>query len=154
MYYFLKDDLDALDKQIAELLTTIKETGQEMGASTQETSETWHDNFGFEDSSRRFAMLSERYRQLTQIRKAAVPVTEKPPGDKVAVGCRVYLEEEDGSLRTIKIGSYFTFADKSAISYNSPIAQIAMGASVGDIVEGNIAGKFRVYTIMKIEIYL
>lgn len=154
MYYFLKDDLAALDKQIADLLVTIKETGQEMGASTQETSETWHDNFGFEDSSRRFAMLSERYRQLTQIRKGAVLVTDKPGGEKVSVGCRVYLEEEDGSLRTIKIGSYFTFADKSAVSYNSPIAQIVMGAGVGEIVEGNIAGKLRVFTVMKIETYL
>ena len=154
MYYFLAADLAELDKQIEELLITIKRTGQEMGASTQETSETWHDNFGHEDSSRRFAMHTERYRQLTNIRRQAQVVDKCASETVVSIGSKVVLQEEDGAERAVKIGSYLTLTEAGLTSYSSPLAKLAMGAKKGDIIVGNVAGQLKVFTVLSVEPFL
>ena len=49
-YFFLKQDLEALDARIQELRDKLDETLKEGGESTRQSSETWHDNFPFEEA--------------------------------------------------------------------------------------------------------
>ncbi len=153
-FLFLKNDLEALDLQIADLKQQLKDAGQEMGASTQESSETWHDNFGHEDSTRRFGMISGRLNELQAIRNNAQLIEPPIRINTVGVGCRVVIEDEAGKKRSVRIGSYFTLSDKTAASYIAPLGQLLMNAEIGDIVDGNVGGKFLSYTVLKIESYL
>lgn len=67
MYYFLKEDFEALNAEINKIADKIKEIGKEMGKSCQEGAETFHDNFAYEDGERQQYMWSGRIRELIRI---------------------------------------------------------------------------------------
>jgi len=151
MYYFLPHDFEELNAQIDRICTTIKEIGQEMGASCREGAETFHDNFAFEDGERQQYMLSNRLRELIKIRNNS-RVVNSSNGNKVSIGRIITIRDEiTGEKQTFKIGSYMVFRDQNAISYNAPLARCLMGAEVGEIREGTIGGKKRQFVVLQIK---
>ena len=154
MYYFLKKDFEALNAEIEKIADKIKEIGKEMGKSCQEGAETFHDNFAYEDGERQQYMWSGRIRELVRIRNQAHVLLNPSRGDTVSIGRTVTIEDKHaGKTRAIKIGSYMVLAEKEeeVISYNAPLARMLIGARVGDIREGVIAGKKKRFRILKIE---
>ena len=141
-HYFLRDDFEALNREIDSIARRIKELGKEMGASCEEGAETFHDNFAYEDGERRQRMWSHRWRDLVLIRNAARVVDPAADTRRVALGRHVATADcETGEERTIRIGSFMTFNGDDAISYHAPLARMLIGAEEGDVRKGRIGDR-------------
>jgi len=156
MYYFLKEDFDALSAEIEKVVDKIKELGQEMGKSCKEGAETFHDNFAYEDGERQQLMWSTRLRELIRIRNQARVVESQSTHETVSLGqIVVFKDENTGKTRVIKVGSYMVLSEKEkkagAVSYNAPLAHMLIRGKVGDIKEGVIGGKKKIFRILKIK---
>lgn len=152
-FFFLKKDFDELDEKIKELDEKIIEIGKEIGESCKESSDTWHDNFDFEDGKRQQRMLSDRLRELVNIRNSAQIVKPSPLIDKVSLGKQVVVEDiETGNTEVLIIGSYMVLnRKKGTVSYNAPLGRLLIGASVGEIKRGVIVDREKSIKILKIE---
>lgn len=153
MYYFLKKDFEALSSEIEKIADRIKDIGKEMGKSCREGAETFHDNFAHEDGERQQYMWSSRLRELIRIRNQA-RIVEPQKSDRISLGLTAIIKDMDtDETRTIKIGSYMTFAeqDKKTVSYNAPLARMLIHGKAGEMREAVIAGKKRRFLILKIE---
>lgn len=147
-YYFLRVDLDALTEKIQKLGARLRELGQEMGESTRQSAETFHDNFPYEEALRQFQMTNRRLHELMKVR-ACAQMVEPSLADRVGIGKRVTVETvESGEVRTFQVGSYLTLTDGKAVSYNAPLAKALIGARVGDIREGMITGKKKMLRVI------
>lgn len=153
MYYFLKEDFEALNAEIGKIADKIKAIGQEMGKSCQEGAETFHDNFAYEDGERQQYMWSGRIREFIRIRNQA-HVVEPQKGETISLGHIVTVKDEQTEeVRIIKIGSYMALAKQEGevISYNTPLARMLIGGRVDEIREAIIVGKKQGFRILKIE---
>lgn len=152
MYYFLEEDFKDLCLKIEELKKKLEEIGQEMGESCRQSSETWHDNFGFEEAKRQHDMFSGRLSELTDIRNKAKIVSSVLLNNTVTIGKIVVMRDENtGEIETYKIGSYMIFKMLHGyMSYSAPLAKIIIGAKTGDTREGEIGGKKRILKIITI----
>lgn len=153
MYYFLKEDFEALNAEITKLADRIKEIGKEMGESCKEGAETFHDNFAFEDGERQQYMWSSRLRDLIRIRNQA-RITEPRKTDGVSLGFTVtFRDEGNGEMYTLKIGSFMVPKERgeNVISYNSPLARALVGGKVGETREAVIGSGKKNFHILKIE---
>lgn len=142
-YYFLPEDLEVLDKKIEENKQRMQEALKRIGDSCDGGS-TWHDNFPFEQAQRDAELWSTRLRGLISIRnniEVVYPIDFKE--GRVNIGRIVTIRDEDNDqTREFQIGSYMILdEERNAISYNSPIAQLIMGAVIGEVREGVIGGK-------------
>ena len=133
-YYFLREDLNALDERVNALRAEMRSVGKEMGLSCQEGAETFHDNFAFEDGERQMAMISTRLRDLHGIRNHALIVECSPCLDRVAIGCRVTLQDNEGHTIEFFVGSYLVLRSSNppTVSYVSPLARSVIGAALGE----------------------
>jgi len=151
--YFLREDLNQLTANIREAAERVRAVQQDMAVSVRQSSETWHDNFGYEDGRRQFAMWSKRLSELQEIQSRAEAVEPATNTERVAIGSRVTFEDtETGNRRTIRIGSYMVFTNApDTISYTAPLARIFLGAAEGDEVAGLINGRKREYVILSVD---
>jgi transcription elongation GreA/GreB family factor len=74
-------------------------------------------------------------------RRASAQLTQPPAGfDKVAFGCTVTFEREDGRTQSFRIvGEDEADPAQGSVSYVSPLAQALLGKAVGD--EAKVAGQ-------------
>lgn len=154
MYYFLPQDIEPLNNQIAELVKKLHEIGREMGDAVGQSSETWHDNFGHEEATRQYGMWSRRLRELVEVRDNAQTIEPLARPQTVVIGSRVSFVDEQGVKKTLQIGSFTVPEGKRDVSYISPIARALMGARVGDEITGKIGGRDVTYEIVAIEPYV
>jgi thymidylate kinase/transcription elongation GreA/GreB family factor len=133
---FLSADLVWLDQQIAENQEQIrlaKELGQE---STEQSSESWHDNYNFEESQRQLKMLLNNLGRLSNAREKAEVVIPASPIDTAGVGCAVKTKAVDtGVERELHIGSFMVsdrLRNMGMMSYESPAVSDLVGKRVGD----------------------
>lgn len=150
-YYFLQEDLDALDKRILELKNKIKEVQQDKHLSTTQSSETWHDNYGFEEGVRQINFLVNNIGKLLEI-KAGAYIVHPKKNEKANIGSIITFQDETGKKKKIKIGSFLILNEGGgAVSYQSPLGKILMGAKKDEIRKGLIGGKGKEFVVLKIE---
>lgn len=151
---FLRPDYEALLRRIEEVKATMRALGAVMGEACDQSSETFHDNFAYEDSERRQYMWGEELRKLTHMRDAALLVDPPQDAGRVRLGCRVtVLDHSRDEERTFTIGSFRTFdEDPATVSYQAPIARTVIGAEVGDVCEGVIHGRLVELEVLAIEL--
>lgn len=151
-YYFLPKDYDALIAKIEALTHEMAEAGEEKGLMAEQTSETWHDNFGFEEEERAQARISKRLEDFIEMKNAAEIVDVHVP-DEVGVGATVTIEDEDGQTRRLKISSYQVLdqQEEEEISYAAPLARPFIGAGVGETRDVDIGGTVTRYRVAAIE---
>ena len=129
----------------------MKETGRQMGESCS-GGETFHDNAPYEEAVRNQGLLSTRLRALVSVRNEASIVAPNPSNDTVSIGKTVTVQDAlTRDVSTFRIGSYMTLTDETAASYNSPIGRLLMGARIGEIRKGKIAGKERQLLVQEIQ---
>ena len=152
-YRFLRKDYDALLAKIEELADALKRAGEEKGEWANQSGETYHDNFGYEEEQRRQWTLSDRMDEFVRMKDKA-ELVEARAVDEVDVGARVTLEDQaSGERRTIRIGSYQVLdpEDEQEVSYAAPLAKPLLGATVGEEREVEIGGERIVYRVVAIE---
>lgn len=150
-YLFLEEDYEDLKASVQAIEDKLKEIKAEVGISTSQSSETWHDNSWHEELMRlhnlHSASLGERKKVLLQA-KAVDPETRK---DTIGLGSQVTYSDEEDQEYTITIGSYLITKEKPGyVSYAAPLGELFYGKKLGDTVKGIIAGRDRTYTIVKV----
>jgi transcription elongation GreA/GreB family factor len=121
--------------------------------SAQQTSETWHDNFMFEDSARQINMYSSRLEELIKL-KEKIKIVDPPKNkNKISIGSTIVIKDENEKIKTFKIGSYMVLKnnDKNTISYKSPIAATLLKAKIGKIVKLKIGDKEKTFEVLEIK---
>lgn len=157
MYYFLREDIDGLDREIHRVKEEIARSLREMGDSCNESSETWHDNFGYEEGVRQSAMWSRRLSELLLIRRD-VSIVDRPKNpDRVTIGTVVRIREVDSQEETtLFVTSFMNFADDQPtespmrVSYAAPLAKILMGARAGEFRQGLIGSTQKNFKILAV----
>ncbi len=151
-YYFTRNDLDALDRKIREIQARMDRVVEDLGDSAQQGAETWHDNFGHEESMRQQAMWSAHLGELMRIKGLAKVVTPPPSGDEVLIGRTVLITDLDTEeTREFEIGSFMVFdSGDRRISYAAPLAEIILGAKAGDVRSGKIGEKRKRFQVLSI----
>jgi transcription elongation factor GreA len=150
MAYFLKEDLHRVELKINETIENLKEVGNELRLATTQSSETWHDNFGFENAQQQARLLGQRISDLEQICKDAVIVEKPQTHEVVAIGHTVAVKDlETETIQTYRIGSHIAFT-KDSISYASPIGKLLLGKKIGQRISGMIGTKEKSLEIIDI----
>jgi transcription elongation GreA/GreB family factor len=152
-YRFLRKDYDALLAKIEELGHGMREAGQEKGLWAEQSAETWHDNFGYEQEQQHQWALSERAESLVELKNDAEIVERRVVGE-VDIGSQVTIEDTGtGERRTFVVGSYQVLDQQhdNEISYAAPFAKPFMGAAVGEVQEVAIGDRAAVYRVVGIE---
>ena len=134
--WFLQSDLDALDVSIEECKRLIKEA-KEMGQeAAEQSSESWHDNYNFEESQRLLKMYMNNLGSLSNAREKSVLVTLGDDVTTAQVGTTVEFQVEGSERReTVHIGSYLVGEENRAkgfMSYDAPRIAGLLGGAVGD----------------------
>ncbi|MCK6463087.1 MAG: GreA/GreB family elongation factor [Candidatus Pacebacteria bacterium] len=152
MYYFLEEDFKELCFKINELNEKLTEIGQEMGESCRQSSETYHDNFPFEEGRRQQDMISTRISELINIKSRAKIIQPDITSNCVSIGKIVVIKDEGtNEEETYKIGSYMIFKRLHGyVSYNAPLVKLILGAKAGDVREGKIESKNKVLKVLKV----
>jgi len=146
-YLFLKPDYDRLLQEISDLKQRAKDVGKEVGLSVTQSSETWHDNYGYEEGQRQYMVISGRLRELFDIAGKSSVVAPSPNPKMAGIGNTLIVRNTKTKTRkTITLGSWLTW-NKNHISYHSPLGQALYGAKVGDTREfahGDKTDTFRI----------
>jgi transcription elongation GreA/GreB family factor len=152
-YRFLRKDYDALIAKIDELADALRKAGQEKGEWAQQSAETWHDNFGYEQEERQQWTHSQRLDEFVEMKDNARIVDVRKAGE-VDIGSKVKIRhEKTGEETVIVVGSYQVLdkEDENEISYAAPLARPFMGATVGEKREVEIKDATAVYRVVEIE---
>ncbi len=150
MTYFLKENLDVLEGNITEAIEKLEEVGGELRTAVTQSSETWHDNFPFENAQQQARLLMQRIDDLERLRKDAIKV--EPPKDTstVAIGHLITVRDiETGLTQTFRIGSYIAFTENT-ISYASPLGSLFIERPAGQTIKGMVGTRERKFEIIAI----
>lgn len=152
MYYFLEEDFKDLCLKIEELKKKLEEIGQEMGESCRQSSETYHDNFPFEEGCRQQGMVSDRLTDLIGIRNRVKLVAPDIMKNYVSIGKIIVVKDmKTNKEETYKIGSYMIFNRRHGyVSYSAPLIKIIAGAKEGDVREGKIGSEKKIFKVLKV----
>lgn len=151
-FLFLREDLEELDRKIAEVQEIIKMVLKNLGEGTESESNTWHDNPAYDEGQRQNIMWSNRAEELSQIRRQAKFVEPTTDNSKIRLGKTVtIIDELSGLSQTFQIGSYMVLKERNAISYCAPLGKLLIGAAVGEEREGVMGGAKKRFKVIKIE---
>lgn len=153
-YLFLGEDLVALKGEIMRLQNESRDMGREAGLFANQSSETWHDNYGYEEAQRQQKQFGARIDSLMHIYTNAHEVPWPGLTERVALGHTVTIKNiETGEEKTLRIGSHITIgADASVIPYSSPMGGAMLGKSKGEIATLSLPTGIRKFKILDIEI--
>lgn len=153
MFLFLKTDLEALIARRDALIENLRAAGHDMHITTNQGSETWHDNAPFDTAKGEFQRLQSYYSELDNIVRGATIFDPDlyVPDDIVGVGSEVRFTDQDGKEKEIRIGSYIPQESTCSVSYDAPIAKILLGSKSEDEVEGILHGRNVTYTINEVK---
>lgn len=102
---FLPEDYDSLLQKIAELEQQLTDYGQALGESTEQSSETYHDNATYDVARMNFEVTARELQRLIEIRNSAKII--HPPRDlaeEVIIGSIVtILNEKTGEKQRVQI---------------------------------------------------
>jgi transcription elongation factor GreA len=97
------------------------------------------ENAEYEDAKNEQAFVEGRILTLEEILKNVVIIEEGGPTDRVSIGSRVTMVEEDGEPETYHIvGSVEADPKRGRISNESPLGRALLGHRVGDEVIVNV----------------
>jgi len=150
---FLRKDYDALLAKIEELADALKQAGQEKGLWANQSAETWHDNFGYEQEQQHEWALAQRLQEFVDMKNEAEIVDQRVP-DQVDIGATVTIRDADrGEEKTLVVGSYQVLDQRhdNEVSYAAPLARPLLGATVGEEREVTIGDRTAVYRVVGIE---
>ena len=149
-YLFLPQDLEALRERINKIAADIKELQDTMAESTRQTSETWHDNFMFEEGNRQMDVFHKELEQLSHVVTYASLVDVADT--EVRIGKTIlYRDAETDTEHELTLGSYLLLAPRAkTASYHSPLGRLFMTAQKGETLSGMIGETPRTFIVLDI----
>jgi transcription elongation GreA/GreB family factor len=121
----------------------IRAVKLEAQEGTEQSSESWHDNYVFEESQRQLKMLLNLLGGLSSARENAVVVYPPTDPQTVEVGTTVEFLLDD-KLDVLSIGSYMvsdSLRDRDFVSYEAPLAVCLLGLKPGETRLADLHGR-------------
>ncbi len=89
----------------------------------------------------------------SKLGRAEIIDSSKFSGDKIKFGAEIILLDNDTEeeIKYKIVGEYESKPENQIISIKSPLAQILVGKSVGDIVKFNAPKKIKIYEILSVK---
>lgn len=89
----------------------------------------------------------------SKLGRAEIIDSSKFSGDKIKFGAEIILLDNDTEeeIKYKIVGEYESKPENQVISIKSPLAQILVGKSVGDIVKFNAPKKIKIYEILSVK---
>lgn len=152
MYTFLQEDLDDLDEHIKIIEERLRDAMGGVHATTEQSSETWHDNPQFDEQQKLYGMWANELASYRRIRAEAELISPPEPNGMVQIGSAVSVKLLASNARwTLTIASYRVLSDdEDRVSYEAPLAKLIMGAKQGDVCTGDINGHEVSYEILEV----
>ncbi len=154
-YFFLEKDALVLRSKAEATKQQMLESAKDASIQSSQSSETWHDNFGFEDAVRQQRFLSKRISEIYELQDKMRIVKPAAKTDKVEIGLEVVLEDtETHETKSVIVGSYMVLDQRfpNEISYDAPLIKAFMGARKGATKKIEIGGQTKHYKIVEIKI--
>jgi transcription elongation factor GreA len=110
------------------------------------------ENAGYDEAKNTQAFVEGRILTLKNILANAVVISENGSKDRIDIGCKVTIRDEqygDEETYTI-VGSTEVDPGNGRISFKSPIGRALMGHRVGDLVEVETPGGTSEFEVVKI----
>jgi transcription elongation GreA/GreB family factor len=152
--WFLEFDLRRLDEEIDRIREHIREIKLQGQESTEQSSESWHDNYNFEESQRQLRMFLNHLGGLSKARERAQLVEPPENPNVVTIGVTVtFRDRQTGMVDTFSIGSYTVsneLREHDFISYESPIALALQRLEVGHVRTARVGDRDRTYEVLSI----
>lgn len=150
-YDFLQEDFDDLKKSVQAIEDKLKEIKAEVGTSTSQSSETWHDNSWHEELMRLHALHSASLGERKKVLLQAKMVEPEKTKNRIGIGSQVTYSDEEDQEYTITIGSYLITKEKPRyVSYAAPLGEIFIGKKLEQKATGMIAGQERTFVITSV----
>lgn len=142
---FLKEDWDALSEYLSRIRKRIQEQKLLANEAVNQSSESWHDNYPFEEAQRQLKSLLLQSGEYARMQELGCIIEPPRHPQQVQFGVSVrYRNLTANYIDEVTIGSHHVFSeemrDAGVISYNSPLAKLLDGAAVGDQVDGLLNG--------------
>jgi transcription elongation factor GreA len=150
--FLTADGLKKIEEEL-EYLRTVRrqEVAQRLRAALEEEQDVL-ENAEYEDAKNEQAFVEGRILTLEMILKSAVIIEGRGPADRVGIGSRVTVVEEDGEPETYHIvGSTEADPRSGRISNESPLGKSLLGYRVGDEVIVNAPDGVLSFRIIAIE---
>jgi transcription elongation GreA/GreB family factor len=132
--YVLEDEYEYLLSQKNKREEAFREQSRRKKESAEQSSETRHDNYDFEDAERQQQMISgkiqEMNRLINQAKILCMTALTTPPSE-IRIGTTAHIRM-NGKEKTYMIGGSPTIPGR--VSYGSPLGHALMYAKVGDTV--------------------
>lgn len=142
---FLAEDLRHLRDGIDDVREQIRRAKHESAESVEQSSESWHDNFTFEEAQRQLRMLLNHLAGLSKSLERAELVTAPTDPRRAEVGTRVRFRDETTGLEDeIVIGSAMVgpvMAARGCVSYLAPLGKLLHRAGPGEKRTGQVGGR-------------
>lgn len=132
MYIILESDVALLFENLENSEGRVRELLEVVRNSLTQSSETFHDNFDFDDGNRQLAIHES---ELYGLRRVVENLQVKKPGDGTLPELGSAFDvvfDDDHEVFSLTIGGTYVPCGSSNISYNSPLAQALIIAKVGD----------------------
>lgn len=152
MHLFLKNDYDALKMRLGTIRDQDRAVGKIIGESMGQSSETYHDNFDFEQGTKERLMLGEALVKLRRVYQHAEVYDPPIQNDHIDIGSTAVLEDlVTKEVVTVTLGSYMILSKPdSMLSYVSPLGELLYGKRVGDEIRLELANHEVSYLIRSI----
>lgn len=153
--FFLRPDLEDLQSSIDALRAEIRRVKAESAEATEQSSETWHDNFTFEEAQRQLRMLLNQLAGLSRALERAEVVDPPTSPERAEVGTLVRFQDLDtNELDEVVLGSAMVgrrLADLGCVSYQSPLGALLHGALPGQERTGRVGARERRVVVVAVE---
>lgn len=156
-YLFLEKDAVALREKLDRLEEQKLSTAQDAAIHVGQSSESWHDNAGFEIAIREQMRLSKETSEIRNMLLKMHTIYPNPKPNKVEVGSKILLKDlNTNEERTFIISSYQVLDKRSEeeISYTAPIIQPFINKRRGtqkNILTQNGEKKYEIISILPID---
>ncbi|HTK39785.1 MAG TPA: GreA/GreB family elongation factor [Patescibacteria group bacterium] len=129
---------ERLERQVEELERLHIEAQGRLGEAAESDSNTWHDNFAFEQATRDIDTSKQRWLKAKRLLEVAV-IVEKPTDGSVGIGSDiVYRFVGDDETETAHLAGEQAIREEDdevpQVSTSSPIGKALLGAKAGETV--------------------
>lgn len=157
--FVTKEYFSKVGERIRDLNATLTKIRKEKTAAYNEDTNTWHDNFAYEQLTREEKQIQKLLADLMAdiSNMCVVPAKSTNDTDKVGLYCLVCVNEENLDTETetkfhfgiVPLGA--EDISKNMYAYNTPFVKSLMGLSVGDEVNVCLPSGNMQITILSID---
>jgi transcription elongation GreA/GreB family factor len=147
----LPDELKALTKKATSLWEEYREAWKRAGEACTQSSETWHDNFEFDDANRAMQLASKKLWEIQKILNNTQVVSQVIDNKIVNVGKKVKLCINGWEEREYIIGGYHTTIEWR-VGYSAPLIQPLLWKTEGETIEILLHGKKQKIEVLEVSV--